>query len=416
MFVRGSGTELWDDDGKRYLDFLCGLAVTSSATRIPAVAEAIAEQARTLSHVSNLFGTEPQVEVAADASTGLLGRRRARCSSATRAPRPTRPRSSWRASAAGAAATSWCRLPQLPRAHAGDAARHRSTREARAVPAHARGLPPRRVQQRRRARSGARPERRAPSCSSRCRAKAASIPADADYVRGVPAAVRRARHLVDLRRGADRLRPHRQVVRIRAFRYPRPTSSRWPRRWATACPSVRAGRAPTSAAAFKPGDHGTTFGGQPLAASAARAVLQVMQRHRRAGVVAPKRGAAVWREALRALPGVATCAVWVCCWAPNSRPRCSTARGEGRRQRVPRCRSRRQRRHDTAIRFAPPLNISEAELDEGIDIFAGVLEEHDVMRHVLEVDDLSADELATRARPVRAADVCRVRSTAKAWR
>ena len=29
MFVRGSGTELWDRDGKRYLDFLCGLAVTS---------------------------------------------------------------------------------------------------------------------------------------------------------------------------------------------------------------------------------------------------------------------------------------------------------------------------------------------------------------------------------------------------
>ena len=64
MFVRGSGTELWDRDGKRYLDFLCGLAVTSLGHAHPVVAEAIAEQARTLSHVSNLFGTEPQVEVA----------------------------------------------------------------------------------------------------------------------------------------------------------------------------------------------------------------------------------------------------------------------------------------------------------------------------------------------------------------
>ena len=64
MFVRGSGTELWDRDGKRYLDFLCGLAVTSLGHSHPQIADAIAEQARTLSHVSNLFGTEPQVEVA----------------------------------------------------------------------------------------------------------------------------------------------------------------------------------------------------------------------------------------------------------------------------------------------------------------------------------------------------------------
>jgi acetylornithine/succinyldiaminopimelate/putrescine aminotransferase len=64
-FVRGSGTELWDDAGKRYLDFLCGLAVTSLGHAHPAVAEAIAQQARTLLHVSNLFGTEPGPQVAA---------------------------------------------------------------------------------------------------------------------------------------------------------------------------------------------------------------------------------------------------------------------------------------------------------------------------------------------------------------
>src|SRR6476661_5160997 len=63
-FVRGAGSELFDDGGKRYLDFLCGLAVTSLGHAHPVVADAIAEQARTLSHVSNLFGTEPQVEVA----------------------------------------------------------------------------------------------------------------------------------------------------------------------------------------------------------------------------------------------------------------------------------------------------------------------------------------------------------------
>jgi acetylornithine/N-succinyldiaminopimelate aminotransferase len=64
QFVRGSGTELWDRAGRRYLDFLSGLAVTSLGHSHPAVAEALHEQARTLLHVSNLFGTEPGVEVA----------------------------------------------------------------------------------------------------------------------------------------------------------------------------------------------------------------------------------------------------------------------------------------------------------------------------------------------------------------
>ncbi len=64
-FVRGLGSELWDTEGTRYLDFLCGLAVTSLGHSHPAVAEAVAEQARTLLHVSNLFGTTIGTEVAA---------------------------------------------------------------------------------------------------------------------------------------------------------------------------------------------------------------------------------------------------------------------------------------------------------------------------------------------------------------
>jgi acetylornithine/N-succinyldiaminopimelate aminotransferase len=55
MFVRGRGTELWDDSGKRYLDFLCGLAVTSLGHAHPAVTAALAQQADTLLHVSNFF-------------------------------------------------------------------------------------------------------------------------------------------------------------------------------------------------------------------------------------------------------------------------------------------------------------------------------------------------------------------------
>ncbi len=65
VFVRGAGTELFDAAGRRHLDFLCGLAVTSLGHAHPAVTEAIGDQAATLVHVSNLFGTTVGPEVAA---------------------------------------------------------------------------------------------------------------------------------------------------------------------------------------------------------------------------------------------------------------------------------------------------------------------------------------------------------------
>ncbi len=64
MFVKGSGAELWDRDGNRHLDFLCGLAVTSLGHAHPAVTEAISAQAAKLTHVSNLFANEHQAPVA----------------------------------------------------------------------------------------------------------------------------------------------------------------------------------------------------------------------------------------------------------------------------------------------------------------------------------------------------------------
>ena len=64
MFVKGEGCRLWDLHGKEYLDFLSGLAVVSLGHSHPAVAEAVAAQARKLQHVSNLFATEHNGEVA----------------------------------------------------------------------------------------------------------------------------------------------------------------------------------------------------------------------------------------------------------------------------------------------------------------------------------------------------------------
>lgn len=62
--VRGEGCRLWDADGREYIDFLSGIAVCSLGHCHPAVTEAVCSQAGTLMHVSNLFYTMPQIELA----------------------------------------------------------------------------------------------------------------------------------------------------------------------------------------------------------------------------------------------------------------------------------------------------------------------------------------------------------------
>ena len=64
MFERGEGTQLWDIDGKRYLDFLSGIAVVSLGHVNPAVAAAISHQASQLVHVSNFFANKVATETA----------------------------------------------------------------------------------------------------------------------------------------------------------------------------------------------------------------------------------------------------------------------------------------------------------------------------------------------------------------
>ena len=54
-FTRGDGCYLWDSDGKQYLDALCGISVTSLGHNLPALTAAIQEQAATLLHTSNLY-------------------------------------------------------------------------------------------------------------------------------------------------------------------------------------------------------------------------------------------------------------------------------------------------------------------------------------------------------------------------
>ena len=64
MFERGAGTQLWSTEGKRYLDFLSGIAVVSLGHANPSIARAISEQAQTLLHVSNFFANSVATETA----------------------------------------------------------------------------------------------------------------------------------------------------------------------------------------------------------------------------------------------------------------------------------------------------------------------------------------------------------------
>jgi len=64
QFVRGEGAHLWDAEGKRYLDFLSGIAVCSVGHSHPYLVKVLQEQVATLVHVSNLFLTEPQARLA----------------------------------------------------------------------------------------------------------------------------------------------------------------------------------------------------------------------------------------------------------------------------------------------------------------------------------------------------------------
>jgi acetylornithine/N-succinyldiaminopimelate aminotransferase len=72
-FVRGEGARLWDDEGNEYLDFLCGISVTNLGHCHPRVVEAARAQLGRLMHVSNLFYTEPAMRLAARLSASSLG-------------------------------------------------------------------------------------------------------------------------------------------------------------------------------------------------------------------------------------------------------------------------------------------------------------------------------------------------------
>ena len=64
VLTKGSGSTLWDEEGRRYTDFIAGIAVCNLGHAHPKIAQAVSRQAEKLCHVSNLYYTRPQAELA----------------------------------------------------------------------------------------------------------------------------------------------------------------------------------------------------------------------------------------------------------------------------------------------------------------------------------------------------------------
>ncbi len=64
LLTRGKGSRVWDEDGNEYVDLIAGIAVNALGHADPRITEAITDQLNTLGHVSNLYASEPGIELA----------------------------------------------------------------------------------------------------------------------------------------------------------------------------------------------------------------------------------------------------------------------------------------------------------------------------------------------------------------
>ena len=365
---KGEGCRLWDEDGNEYLDFLAGIAVVGLGHANPEIADAIAQQARTLVHVSNLYGTVPGTDVAITLDRLLGGGGQIFFTNS------------------GAEAIE-CAI-KLARKWGGDGrygvvsaygsfhGRTLGALHATGQPAKWEGFQPL-------------PEGFRHVAWNDLAALEAAIdptvaavllepiqgeggvhPATAEYFEGVRRLCdeRGLLMIVDeIQTGLGRtgewfgfqhfgVEPD-VVTMAKALGNGMPIGACWAKR--------------EVAAVFQPGDHGTTYGGQPLAASAARATLEILER-----VNAPQlaeRAGAEFRHLLETIEGViqvrglglllaAELAVGIDAKAVASD---LLQRGLIVNAVSP-----------TSLRFAPPLIVSESEIAQAVDLLSAVLADH----------------------------------------
>ena len=373
-FVRGEGTRLYDSAGRAYLDFVSGLAVASLGHAHAAIADALADQARTLVHVSNLYYNDLQPRLGARLDALLGGGGRVFFANS------------------GAEANE-CAIKLARRhgqAHGGPERYHVLTAYAsfhgRTLATLAATGQPQKHEAFQPLPSGFRhvvfadSQALASALDERvCAVMLEPLQGEGGVNPAPPAYLEEVRRLCDEheallvvdevqtglgRTGAwfgfqhhlpDGVRPD-VVTLAKALGNGVPIGACW------AHAAV--------AAAFRPGDHATTFGGQPLAARAALATLDVMEaedvpaRARRAG----ERLAA----ALTALPAVHAVRGAGLLLAAELGPDVDAKRAEAR------CRDRGlivNAITPTALRLAPSLLVSDDEIDEAVAILGTALAE-----------------------------------------
>ncbi|MDQ6781909.1 MAG: acetylornithine/succinylornithine family transaminase [Actinomycetota bacterium] len=364
-FVRGAGSRLWDEQGREYLDFLSGLAVTSLGHSHPEVAAALCEQAGMLLHTSNLYGTLPGPEVAVvlDRLIGGGGRVFFANSGAEANECAIKLARKWGGHGRYGVVSAYGSFHgrTLATLHAtGQPSKHEAFQPLpegfRHVAWHdladlERALDP----------------STAAVLLEMVQGEGGVNAAGAEYVAGV-------RHLCDERNVlliVDEVQTGLgRTGEWFAFQHYgiRPDIVTMAKALGNGVPIGACWATEAVATTFEPGDHATTFGGQPLAASAAKAVLAVMERE---DVVARARSAgARLTEALERLPGV------------------SNVRGLGLLLAV-------ELVNDTsatdiaaraldaglvinpvtagALRLAPSLLVSDTEIDEAVTILGGLI-------------------------------------------
>lgn len=368
-FVRGEGTLLWDSEGKRYLDFLAGLAVTSIGHAHPAVADALADQARTLLHVSNLYYNAHQPKLAARLDALLGGGGRCFFANSGAEANEGAIKLARRYGQSRFGPESFHVISAYGSFHGRTLATLAATGQPQKqetfqpLPAGFRHVAFGEID----ALTAAVDDRVAAVLLESVQGEGGVIPAPVDYLREVRRLCDEREVLLiidEVQTGLGRtgrwfgfehsgIRPD-VVTMAKALGNGVPIGAVWAR--------------DDVAESFCPGDHATTFGGQPLAARAALAVLDVMEREN-----VPLRAEKAGRRlaaALEALPEVVGVRGLGLLLAAELAPGIDAASIAGA------CLDaglvvNAVTAH--ALRFAPQLLVTEAEIHEAVAILAGVL-------------------------------------------
>ncbi|MHB1534771.1 MAG: acetylornithine transaminase [Acidimicrobiales bacterium] len=366
-FVRGEGSYLWDDAGRRYLDFLSGISVTSLGHAHPQVADAIDHAARTLLHVSNLFGTVPQRRLAVTLDRLLGGGGRVFfCNSGAEANEcALKLARKWGGRGRHVVVSAYGSFHgrTLATLHAtGQPAKHEAFQP---LPEGFRHVPWLDLDALERAVD--------PSVGA---VLLEAVQGEGGVQPGDPAYFQAVRRLCD-ERGALLIVDEIQTGLGRTGRWWGfehygivPEVVTVAKALGNGVPIGACWARADVAAVFEPGDHGTTFGGQPLAASAALAVLEVMEAED-VPARAAARGAQLTAglselDGVESVRGMGLLLAAELAWGKGAAPVAAAALDAGLVVNAV---------TPGAIRLAPSLLVSEEQIDEAVAILAGVLEE-----------------------------------------